>query len=331
MARIAIVGGAGFVGTNLAQGLQGSGHEVVIFDVADRLGRLRHSGLQGSVVCEYRNLAVPGAVLSVAADVIVHLAALPQVDYSMLHPESVVVNNVAALMTTLAAARTTATPVLFTSSIEVYGGNNGAQFTESDRPLALSPYAASKIAGEHIVESYRIGFGLDITTVRLTNLYGPWQAPDRIVPRIVLQALLAEQSEAVIGRLRDFLYIEDAIAALTQLIEGNYWGNTFNLAAGNGLDLEKVADAIIETAGSGSYVPVDSPPRDGRGPSLVASGARLSKATGWQPQTDIAEGIRQTVDWYRANRAWWSQFEPLVRATRSTPDFLVDHVLPVTG
>ncbi|AUG80518.1 hypothetical protein CFP65_5836 [Kitasatospora sp. MMS16-BH015] len=330
MPRIAITGGAGFVGTNLALLARQRGHEVILVDTADRLGRLRHSGLLDSAACEFLDLADPGAAFAAEADVFVHLAALPHVDYSLFHPETAVRNNTAALLSVLSAARATGTPVLFTSSIEVYGGNDGPLFREEDAPLPLSPYAASKIGAEHIVDSYRINYGLRATTVRLTNLYGPWQAPDRIIPRIVLQALLDTPSEAVTGRLRDFLYVEDAAEALLLLATGEHTGETFNLAAGQAVALEEVAAAVITAAGSGRFTTVDSPPRDGRGPSLVATSDRLNLATGWRPTVPLAEGIRRTADWYRDNRAWWSRFEPLVTTDRRTADFLADHVLPLT-
>jgi dTDP-glucose 4,6-dehydratase len=327
--RIAIVGGAGFVGTNLAIEARRRGHEVAIIDVGDRLARLRHSGLADVVDCTYADLAEPGAVLDTKADIYLHLAALPQVDYSLFHPESAVVNNIAALMTTLAAARQTGTPVLFSSSIEVYGGNGGALFREDDPALALSPYSASKIAAEYIIDSYRTNFGITATTVRLTNLYGPWQAPDRIIPRIILQALLDAPAEAVTGRLRDFLFVEDAVDALLHLTSGDHWGHCFNLAVGQGVALEEVAASIIRTVGGGRLTTVDSPPRDGRGPSLVASSERLTAMTGWQPKTSLADGISRTIDWYRDNPLWWDQFKSLVRTDRGTADFLVDHVLPL--
>ncbi|GAB3939228.1 dTDP-glucose 4,6-dehydratase [Kribbella albertanoniae] len=331
MQRIAIVGGAGFVGTNLALEARRRGFDIVVVDSADRLSRLRHSGLADVADCDLLDLAAPGAVLETKADVYVHLAALPQVDYSLFYPESAVVNNIASLTTTLAAARQTGTPVLFTSSIEVYGGNDGAVFREDDPVLALSPYAASKIGCEHIVDSYRVNFGLVATTVRLTNLYGPWQAPDRIIPRIVLQTLLGIPSEAVTGRLRDFLYVEDAVDALLGLLEGGHWGQRLNVAAGHGVALEDVASSILRTVGAGELTTVDAPPRDGRGPSLVASPDRLEAVTGWTPRTAWTEGLQRTVDWYRENQSWWQQFDHIVSADRNDPAFLVDHALPLTA
>jgi dTDP-glucose 4,6-dehydratase len=332
VSRIGIVGGAGFLGTNLALRARSSGHEVVVIDVADRLGRLSHSGLLDSVDCRFVNLAAEDATIThIRVDVLVHLAALAQVDFSLFHPEVTVLNNIRALTTTLTAARLTRTPVLFASSVEVYGGNDGALYREIDAPLALSPYAASKIGGEHILESFRVAFDVRATTVRLTNLYGPWQAPDRVIPRITLQALVKEPSQATSGRVRDFLFVDDAVNALLSLIELERWGDTLNVAAGRGTSLEAVAKTIIDMVGSGSYETVECPTFDGRGYSLVASPDRLTAATGWLPSVSLESGITETVAWYRQNRAWWTQFESVVRARRETPDFLVDHVRPVVA
>ncbi|WP_019548313.1 NAD-dependent epimerase/dehydratase family protein [Streptomyces sulphureus] len=325
--NIALIGAAGFVGTNLALGMEQRGHTVTLVDVGDRFGRLAASGLLDRAPHHFVDLARPGASLP-ECDVLVNLAALPQVDFSLHHPELAFTNNVAVMSVVLEAARRRGTPLLFTSSIEVYGGNDGPLFTEESPLLPLSPYAASKIACEGFLESYRHNFGIAATTVRLTNLYGPWQAPDRIVPRIAAQALLGVESEAVTGRLRDFLAVADAVDAICRLVESDEWNNTFNIAAGNPTTLEEAAETVVRTGGCGSVTEIETPSADGRGHSLVASSARLGEATGWKPTTALSDGIAATTAWYRDNRTWWQPFREQVRSGRRGPEFLVDHAFP---
>ncbi|MGX1884868.1 NAD-dependent epimerase/dehydratase family protein [Streptomyces sp. NPDC055287] len=323
---ISMVGAAGFVGTNLALAALEAGHSVHLVDVADRLGRLRSSGLLDRAPHQFVDLSKPDARLEASADVIVHLAALPQVDFSLYEPARVLTNNTAVTAAVLDSARAMNARVLFASSIEVYGGNDGALFTEKSPLRPLSPYAASKISCEEYLTSLRHGFGTETTTVRLTNLYGPWQAPDRIVPRVVAQSLSGMKSEAVTGRLRDFLAVEDATRALLELVERGLWGETFNLSAGLPTGLEEVADAIADLTGSGSVARVNSPVKDGRGPSLVASPARLEEQLGWRADIPLSDGLRSTVSWYTEHESWWRRFEAQFGADRNGPHFLLDHV-----
>ncbi|MEU0688745.1 NAD-dependent epimerase/dehydratase family protein [Streptomyces uncialis] len=325
---ISIIGAAGFVGTNLALAALEAGHQVHLVDVSDRLGRLRSSGLLDRAPHQFVDLARPGARLDHPADVIIHLAALPQVDFSLYEPARVLTNNTAVTAAVLESARTRNVPVLFASSIEVYGGNDGALFTETSPLLPLSPYAASKISCEEYLTSLRHGFGTETTTVRLTNLYGPWQAPDRIVPRVVAQGLSGMKSEAVTGRLRDFLAVEDAVRALLGLVERGLWGETFNLAAGRHTGLEEVTDTIARLTGSGPVVRATTPVKDGRGPSLVASPARLEERLGWRARVPLPDGLRGTVSWYAEHESWWRRFEAQFGADRDGPHFLLDHEYP---
>jgi dTDP-glucose 4,6-dehydratase len=320
--RIAITGAAGFVGTNLALAAGARGHEIVLYDARDRLGRLAAAGLADTAECRFGDLAAPGAGLGPDADVIVHLAALPHVDHSIHAPEFVVRNNLASMAAVLSSARRHGVPVLFTSSIEVYGGNDGAPFREDDPLTSLSPYAASKIGCEALVDAYRAAYGVRVTIARLTNLYGPWQAPDRVIPRVVTQMLLDRTSQAVRGRLRDFMHVDDAVTALFALLEQD--GGVFNVATGNAVSVEEAAGRA-----AGRLDVVDAPAGDGRGRSLVACPDRLAVTTGWKPLVPLAEGIERTVAWYRDRQDWWAPFTALIRADRDGPGFLLDRAFPL--
>jgi dTDP-glucose 4,6-dehydratase len=325
---ISIVGAAGFVGTNLALAALEAGHSVHLVDVSDRLGRLRSSGLLAQAPHQFVDLSQPGARLDGPADVIVHLAALPQVDFSLYEPARVLTNNTAVTAAVLDSARVMNAPVLFASSIEVYGGNDGVLFTETSPLLPLSPYAASKISCEEYLTSLRYGFGTATTTVRLTNLYGPWQAPDRIIPRVVAQGLSGIKSEVVTDRLRDFLAVEDATRALLGLVQRGLWGETFNLSAGRHTGLEEVTDAIADLTGSGPVIRTSTPAKDGRGRSLVASPVHLEERLGWSAEIPLSDGLRRTVSWYAGHESWWRSFEAQFGADRDGPHFLLDHTYP---
>ncbi|KAA2259158.1 NAD(P)-dependent oxidoreductase [Solihabitans fulvus] len=323
--RLGITGGAGFLGTNLAKAAKANGHEPVLIDRADRLGRHAHSEPDNRTTLTEQDLSAGDAGSLGGLDAIINLAALAHVDYSLHFGDRVLANNIKVQRTVLEAAARYDTPVLFTSSIEVYGGNHGALFDESSPRLPLSPYAESKIRCEDMVGTYRRQRGVRATTVRLTNLYGPWQSPDRIVPRIIAQAHAGMRSQVTTGRLRDFLYVTDAAAAILGLVESNNWGGCHNISAGKGVTLEEVADGIAARIPACEYDTVEAVDRDGRGPCLIASADHLRTVLDWQPTVELDEGLDRTVDWYARNRAWWGSFDRLLRADRNGPSFLLDH------
>ncbi|MEU0530658.1 NAD-dependent epimerase/dehydratase family protein [Amycolatopsis tolypomycina] len=326
--KIAIAGGAGFVGINLAEVASASGHDVVLVDKGDRLGRYARSGMGSKVSLVEANLAAGDGDALAGADVIVNLAALAHVDYSMHFGEKVMANNICVQRTVLEVANRNRTPVLFTSSIEVYGGNSGPLFVEESPRAPLSPYGESKVFCEDLIQLYRQKYAVKATVVRLTNLYGPWQSPDRIIPRIIAQSYSNVESYVTTGRLRDFLYVADAVSAILGLVEAGLPEDYYNVSTGCGVKLEEVVDHIATRIPGSRYRTIDESD-GGRGPSLVASAARLEKFLGWRPATGLGAGLEATLDWYGRNRDWWSQFSGVVHADRSGPEFLVDFAVPL--
>jgi dTDP-glucose 4,6-dehydratase len=326
--RIAITGAAGFLGTHCALHALERGYELLLIDTADRFDRVRLSGLADheSVRFVQTDLAESPPELEGRVDAIVHLAALPHVDYSLYEPAKVFRNNTQSVMNVASAALAKPCPMLFSSSVEVYGGNDGALFSETDPLNALSPYAASKIAGEAIVDSFRAVYGLVATTVRVTNLFGPWQAPDRIVPRLVTQALSGYTGEVEPGRIRDYVYVGDAARALLGVVESDAWGLLLNLASGLGTRSEDVGRLLTEVSGDADIVQARARTRsDGRGHYLLASPVAIEAAIGWRPEVDFPAGIERTYAWYADHAIWWKEFEDNIAADRTTPRFILDH------
>ncbi len=325
---IVVTGGAGFVGVNFTRYVHNKGYRVILIDTRDRLHRLERMGIfpDSQLIFSPLNLAGDQLSLEENVDVLIHLAALPQVDYSLHYPKLVETNNVNALSETLEFVRKRNIPVLYVSSIEVYGGNKQGLLREEDPYRPLSPYAASKAAGDLLLQSHMASLGVTGSISRLTNLYGPWQAPDRIIPRLITQMLSDYPCEVDGGRLRDFLYVEDAVAALLSIIEHSQWGETFNIASEQGCDNYHLLSLIQEIAGKTAHVSYSDVKRsDGRGEALIASHEKLRKAVAWQPSVSLQEGLKLTYDWYATHEHWWRQFDQNIRSDRTGPQFLTDY------
>jgi len=327
--KLVITGGAGFVGTNLTLHALTKDYSVTIYDTRDRLRRLQLCGLleHERVTFYATDLAQDNFLFENDTHAIIHLAALAHVDYSLYQPEKVVTNNILSLVNVLQVAVAHKIPILYTSSVEVYGGNNGALFSEESPLYPLSPYAASKVSGEAIIQSYIASSDLIATTVRLTNLYGPWQAPDRLVPRIITQILCNHPCEITKDRFRDYVYITDATEALLGIVDQAHWGEVFNLSSELGSSNFAVATKIKELSSQPCHITtVDMKPKDGRGTSLVSSSQKLQSALAWSPSIALPRGIQLVFDWYSSHHEWWQQFETCIKSDRDKPEFMIDWI-----
>ena len=325
---IMVTGGTGFVGINFIRYAYSKGYRVIIIDTSDRFQRLTSMNIfpDPRLIFFPLNLAKDKIVLDEDTDAVIHLAALPHVDYSRYYPERVMKNNIFALLRTLEFAREKQIPLLFVSSIEIYGENEGELLREDDTYRPLSPYATSKVSGEMLLQSYLNTPGMLGSIARLTNLYGPWQTPDRIIPRLITQILSDYPCEVDRGRLRDFLYVEDAVQALFTIVEQKLWGEVFNISSELGYDnyhLMSLLQDISEKSINASYVTAKH--RDGRGKTLISSSQKLQNVARWKPTTSLQEGLRLTYNWYASHRGWWQQFNENIRSNRESPLFLTDY------
>lgn len=326
--HLAIVGGAGFVGTNLALRAVDCGHRVTLYDIGDRFGRLAASKLLDSERVSFAPVDFAEEVPAPPreTDAIIHLAALAHVEYSMYHRGRAALNNIAALVSALEMAIGADLPLLFTSSMEVYGGTDGASLPESSQLNPVSPYAASKIGCEALVSSYVAGFALRATTVRLTNLYGAWQSPDRVIPRVATQLLLGITPEAESTRTRDFVHVADVVGLLLRIVEQGLWGHTLNASSGRAVtSLDACRLLLDDLDPAAELAVVEARERDGRGPVLVGDPTHTREVIGWRPRLALEEGVPETARWYAEHRDWWRQFTDNLHSDRSGPTFLVDH------
>jgi dTDP-glucose 4,6-dehydratase len=327
--KIAVTGGAGFVGANLVAEALSRGHEVVVLDHCDRYDRLAAMGLNGETNKIEVDLRQEEWGLPADIDVLVHLAAMAHVDYSRYNPKQVIENNVLATANAVAWAVKLGVPILFTSSVEVYGGSDGEVLYE-DAPLRpLSAYAASKVAGEAILSAARASARLCGGVLRFTNLYGPWQAPDRVVPRIATRLLMNCEAEAEEGPIRDFVHVADAVRAVLAVAERDQWGEIQNVASGRGSSLPDVGKLIKDVAApDGTLQVIAVRDERNRGACLVSSPTRLRRALGWTDEVPLDIGIAETTQWYADHREWWLTFADSIRSSRASPDFILDSLYP---
>jgi len=313
--KILVTGGAGFIGSNVVDGYLQAGHQVVVVD--NLYTGKRENVNPKAKFCEMdiRSEEVDGLMEAERPDVLNHHAAQISVPESVADPLLDADINIKGLLNLLEkAVKYKVKKFIFISSGgAIYGEATQYPTSEDYPPRPLAPYAISKLISEYYLAFYRHQYGLDYTTLRYANIYGPRQIPhgEAGVVAIFMENLLKGEcsilnhySEDKEGMIRDYCYVGDVVEAnIEALSKGN--GDFFNIGAGRGtktLELYRIIyEAVREIRPDISEelsTPLREPARPG---DITRSCLRVEKAQnglGWIPKTGLKEGIRQTLQWW---------------------------------
>jgi dTDP-glucose 4,6-dehydratase len=313
-----VTGGAGFIGSNFVRhALIEADARLVVVDaltyagnlenLTDVIGHERLSLVHGDI----RDAALVRDIVS-HVDVIVNAAAESHVEKSIAEGASeFVTTNVEGTQILLDAVRST--PVerfILISSSEVYGTAETDPMDERHPLQPRSPYAATKAGGDRLAYSYFVTYRLPVVIVRPFNNYGPRQHPEKVIPRFITQALAGE-ALTVHGdghASRDWLYVDDDAEAIVALIDApveDVAGEVVNVATGVDISVADIADLVLAAVGNPLATKVHVAERPGQVDRHIGSTDKMERLTGWRSRTGFAEGLEQTVAWYRENEAWW--------------------------
>jgi len=310
MSGIALVtGGAGFIGSNLVRRLLEEGYRVRILDNFSTGRAANLQDIRDEVELIEGDLRDEKALSAAIQGVryVFHLAALPSVIRSVHDPLSTNAVNITGTLHLLMAARDADVErVVFSSSSSVYGDTPTLPKKEDMLPMPLSPYALSKLAGEHYCRMFHGLFGLVTFSLRYFNVYGPRQDPASeyaaVIPRFIT-AVLRGESPTVYGdgtQTRDFTFVDDVTAANLACIRApeSAAGTVFNAAGGGRVSVKELAETICRLAGRECSIRyVD--PRPGDVKHSQGDGSLAERVLGWRVQTSLEEGLRRTMDWFR--------------------------------
>jgi dTDP-glucose 4,6-dehydratase len=306
--KLLVCGGAGFIGSNFVRvRLRDHGDEIVVLDKLTYAGR-RENLQDLDILFVEGAIEDPDAVAIAMDDVdaVVNFAAETHVDRSIAEPDAFVRTHALGTHTLLEAARERGLRYLQVSTDEVYGSIEEGSFTEESPLAPSSPYSATKAGADLLVSSYFHTFGLETLICRGSNNYGPNQYPEKLIPLMVLNAMHGDPLP-VYGdgmQVRNWLFVEDFARGIGHVLAHGVPGEAYNVGGPDECPNIEVVQRIIELTGADEsllqYV-TDRPGHDRR----YSLGSEKVRALGWEAQVRFAEGLEQTVAWYRDNGWWW--------------------------
>ena len=326
-ARILVTGGAGFIGSAYVRDVLAR-RDATRITVLDKLTYAGNRANLAAVEADPEqaarfefvtgDIADPEVVgpLVDEADAVVNFAAESHVDRSILDPEAFLRTGVIGVHVLLEAVRVASAarvadgtaPVRYlqVSTDEVYGSVAEGRSRETDRLDPRSPYSSAKAAGELLVGSYVVTHGVDAVVTRGSNTYGPFHHPEKLIPLFVTNAIddlpLPMYGDGL--QQRDWLFVSDHAGAIDHVLHHGATGETYNLPGSAEMTNRDVIAALLERLGKPWSLVRTVPDRPGHDRRYALDGSKLA-ALGWRNRTSFADGLAATVDWFRANEAWW--------------------------
>ena len=305
--KLLVTGAAGFIGSTYVR-LVADEHDVVVLDKLTYAGRRENlpDGVELVVgAIEDRDLVLQ---LAEGVDAIVNFAAESHVDRSIADQNAFARTHVIGTGVLLDAVRQQGVPrFLQVSTDEVYGSIEDGSFTETSPLAPSSPYSATKAGGDLLVSAYAHTHGIEAVICRGSNNYGPRQYPEKLIPLCVLNALHSDPLP-VYGdgrQVRNWLYVEDFCRGIHAVLQGGRPGEAYNVGGPDECENIDVVKQIIELTGADESLIEYVKDRPGHDRRYSLASEKIRAELGWEAQVRFADGIARTVDWYRANEAWW--------------------------
>jgi len=314
--RILVTGGLGFIGCNFCRYILSSYRDYKIINVdklgigsnlenlKDLKGDKRYKFIKGDI-CN-KNL-VNGLIKDV--DAVVHIAAETHVDRSIKSPGKFIKNNTIGTFTLLEAIRkhNNCARLLHVSTDEVYGQAVWGSFDEHGTLRPSNPYSASKVAADMFVIAYNKTYQLDVIITRCTNNFGPYQHPEKLIPKTIIRSL-RNMPVPLYGsgkNIRDWIYVIDHCEALALVLEKGKSGEIYNISAENELPNIEIVRRILRILNKPENFVTFVDDRPGHDFRYSLNSSKIRGELGWKPKFTLDEALRETVSWYIKNEQWW--------------------------
>lgn len=315
--RILVTGGAGFIGSHYVRTLLGPGGdpevELTVLDALTYAGsaaNLREVSRHPRLTFVHGDIRDTQRVRDLVAghDHIVHFAAESHVDRSIADADGFVTTNVMGTQKLLEAAkRSGVRTFVHVSTDEVYGSVPVGSAPECAPLAPTSPYAASKASSDLMALAYWRTHGLDVRITRCSNNYGPYQHPEKLIPRFVTR-LLSGLPVPLYGdgrQIRDWLHVDDHIQAIELVRTHGRAGDVYNIGGGTTLTNSSLTEMLLGICGRGWEMVEHVADRNGHDLRYAVDDSKIREELGYHPRQEFTTGLQRTVDWYRENPQLW--------------------------
>lgn len=324
--RLLVTGGAGFIGGNFLRWLLKTHPDwhIINLDLLSYAGSVRSlDTLQGPnytfIKGDIADTALVDRLFQTSLDAVINFAAESHVDRSITGPSIFVQTNILGTQVLLEAARRYGVGrFLQVSTDEVYGslGETGL-FTEQSPLDPSSPYSASKASADLLVQAYYRTYKLPVLITRCSNNYGPYQHPEKLIPRLIVRAL-QDQPLPIFGdglNVRDWIHVMDHVQGLMAVLEKGSPGQVYNLGGNQERPNLWIAQEVLRILGKPTSLIQFVTDRLGHDRRYAIDASYARETLSWSQQYNVQEGLEQTVAWYCAHQEWW---EPL--SEKPSPD-----------
>lgn len=311
--KILVTGGCGFIGCHFIRLALQSGNEVVNLDKLTYAGvRSTLRDIEGSRSYTFRQGDICSAeeVRSALAgcDAVVHFAAESHVDRSIHNVHGFIQTNILGTAVLLEQARQAGVEkFVMISTDEVYGQIQQGSFRETDLLNPRNPYSATKAGADRLAYSYFATYGLPVVITRSSNNFGPYQFPEKVIPRFITNLLLGKKVPLYgDGRnVRDWLHVEDNCRAILRCLEAGRPGEIYNVGGGNEITNLELTRLILKELGKGEDMIELVHDRPGHDLRYSLDWSKIRDELDWSPREQFPSALARTVRWYRENEWWW--------------------------
>ncbi len=315
MDNLVVTGGLGFIGSNFIRHIIESRGDVRITNVdyegpgsnPANLRDLRKNPRYAYIKGDLADLRVSGRALG-KSDVVVNFAAETHVDRSIANPKPFFRSNLNGMFNLLEVSRKYGIRrLVHISTDEVYGSIESGSYDEESRLNPSSPYSATKAAADLLALAWNATYGIPVVILRCTNNFGPYQHPEKLIPKTIIRALKGQEIPLYGGgkQVRDWIFVEDFCLAIEKALDKGAPGEIYNVSAGNELTNRDVAERLLKQLGKATtrIVEVEDRPAHDFRYSLSSSKAR--QQLDWRPRHTFDEALTITAKWYQDNQLWW--------------------------
>jgi len=311
-----VTGGCGFIASNLIRYMLEQNRDIKITNVDSLSIGANPSNLK-EIKREPRYRFVKGDIANPSlvnrlvknVDAIINVAAETHVDRSIANPKPFLRSNTIGTFTILESVRkiNPKVKVVHVSTDEIYGDIPEGSFNEDSRLKPSNPYAAAKAAADLFALAYHRTYGLDVSITRCTNNFGPYQSPEKLIPKTIIRARRG-LSVPIYGKgeqVRDWIYVLDHCEALTAVLDRGKAGEIYNVSAGKMVSSIDVVTSILELLGKPRDLVQFVEDRPGHDVRYSLDSSKIRSRLGWKPRYSFAEALKGTVKWYLENESWW--------------------------